>query len=566
MRIIKINVVSLLALFIFTMPALTQENPKKKSDFPVLKGKYLGQVPPGKTPIPFFPDIFSLTTYDHGKITFSTDGKEVYWACMGSQAEKRVVLKQNQDGIWSSPEKSFLSVKYRESGLSFSPDGQRAFFHSRRPPDGAGELKDADIWYRKRIKNGWSAPINIGVPINTRKMGEYAPTIASDGTLYFCREVYDGAVGSHGHRSSQQDIYYSKYVNGRYTEPVKLGSEINTEFHEIDPAISPDNSFLVFVSRRPDGYSNRMNLFVSFRKPDDTWTQSTCLSDIFKIENIWFPSFTHDGKYLLFNGDRQTRDGTLSDHYWVDVKIIEELKSKQLQLTPSDVKLRILYDNNPYVDDLQTDPGFSCLIRIKNRTLLFDAGRIGKILMSNIEKLEINPADIENIVISHNHSDHICGLPALLEECNRPEVYIVEATASNVSGYAQGLIDESIESAEKYASKVIRTTEPHKICANVYTTGVTGDRIPEQALIIQTDAGLIVITGCGHPGVVELTEKAIELFDQDVLLVIGGFHLTGKQPEDIQEVVTNLSKLTRFVAPCHCSGDVARELFEQEFG
>jgi len=241
-------------------------------------------------------------------------------------------------------------------------------------------------------------------------------------------------------------------------------------------------------------------------------------------------------------------------------------KTKKTQLSPSDVKLQILFDNNPYVDDLQTDPGFSCLIKIKNRTFLFDTGRIGKILMSNIEKLEINPADIEKILISHNHSDHICGLPVLLKECNKPEVYIAKAMASNVSDYAQGLIDESIKCAEKHASKVIRTTGPLKISNYVYTTGVMGDRMPEQALIIQTDAGLIVITGCGHPGVVELTRIAKEFLKQNILLVIGGFHLIGKQPEDIQEVVTNLSNLTRFVAPCHCSGDIARELFKQKFG
>jgi 7,8-dihydropterin-6-yl-methyl-4-(beta-D-ribofuranosyl)aminobenzene 5'-phosphate synthase len=186
--------------------------------------------------------------------------------------------------------------------------------------------------------------------------------------------------------------------------------------------------------------------------------------------------------------------------------------------------------------------------------------------MSNIEKLKINPADIEKIVISHNHSDHICGLPALLKECNKPEVYITKAMANNVSDYAQGLIDESIKSAEKHASKVIKVTESLKICDDVYTTGVMGDRIPEQALIMRADAGLIIITGCGHPGVVELTRKTKELLKQDVLLVIGGFHLMGKQPEDIQEVVAGLLNLTHYVAPCHCSGDVARKLFKQKFG
>jgi formylglycine-generating enzyme required for sulfatase activity len=90
--------------------------------------------------------------------------------------------------------------------------------------------------------------------------------------------------------------------------------------------------------------------------------------------------------------------------------------------------------------------------------------------------------------------------------------------------------------------------------------------MPEQALIIQTNAGLIIVTGCGHPGVVELTKRAIELLKQNVLFVIGGFHLMGKRLEDIQNVAADLSSLTQYVAPCHCCGDAARHLFKQKLG
>ena len=133
-----------------------------------------------------------------------------------------------------------------------------------------------------------------------------------------------------------------------------------------------------------------------------------------------------------------------------------------------------------------------------------------------------------------------------------------------MSRYAQDLVNRAFEAAAAEMSVSLATSEPSVICPSVYTTGVMGSEIPEQSLVLCTEAGLVVITGCGHPGVVNIVNRARNLWGHDVLLVLGGFHLDGKEEGEIRRVVTELSGITRYVGPCHCSGSRARELFEHE--
>ena len=314
---------------ILVLAILIFSNFARKGDFPILKGPYLGQKLPGMTPEIFAPDILNSISMIHGRISFSPDGSEVFWSCNAAPVQSRWHMKQNKSGEWSRPKKSFFSIEYTENMLSYSSDGNRIFFHSRRPLQGNGNPKDKDIWYRDRSGEGWSDPVNIGSPVNSSSMDESSPIIAENGTLYFCREEYRGAHGSKRHATGQNDIYYSQFIADKYVEPLKLGPDINSDLHELDPIIAPDNSFILFTSNRPGGYSSMLNLYVSLKREDGTWTKAQCLSNKFKIENIWFPSVSPDGKYIFFCGGLPTSKGyTNSHYYWVDAKIIEELKPR----------------------------------------------------------------------------------------------------------------------------------------------------------------------------------------------------------------------------------------------
>jgi 7,8-dihydropterin-6-yl-methyl-4-(beta-D-ribofuranosyl)aminobenzene 5'-phosphate synthase len=110
--------------------------------------------------------------------------------------------------------------------------------------------------------------------------------------------------------------------------------------------------------------------------------------------------------------------------------------------------------------------------------------------------------------------------------------------------------------------------EAEELFSGVYTTGELGNGIKEQSLIITTSQGLVIITGCAHPGVVNIVRKAKEmLVEKPVYLVMGGFHMTGAATSQIESVIEGFRELgVKKIAPCHCSGDETRKLFREDYG
>ena len=225
-------------------------------------------------------------------------------------------------------------------------------------------------------------------------------------------------------------------------------------------------------------------------------------------------------------------------------------------VTAKNLIIIVSYDNNPYKERLTTAWGFSCVIRGTEKTILFDTGGDGTILLANMEELGISPKEIDFVVLSHIHGDHVGGLPGFLEK--NPEV-VVYLPKSFSKGSKDGL--------KEYGAKIVEVQEPLKICQGVYSTGELGIGIKEQSLVIYAKKGLIVITGCAHPGIIKIVDKVKCLLKDDVLLVMGGFHLGGESKGEIEKIVSSFRKLgVRYVGPCHCSGDAARQLFKEEYG
>ncbi|MCJ7523972.1 MAG: hypothetical protein MUP71_01975 [Candidatus Aminicenantes bacterium] len=301
----------------------------EQKDFPLLQGPYFGQKPPGAAAEIFLPEVFNMYKYLHGKLVFSPDGKEVFWVVTttagdGSAINMRMFIKQKIDGTWAAPVDSFFSIAHKENGPCYSSDEKRLYYQSRAPLNGNGGNKDLDIWYRERKGEGWSEPQNIGCPVNTAA-DESQPWVTGNGSIFFCRDnktIVNGQAGG-------SDIYFSQYANGSYSDPVLLGAEINSEYAETEPTMAPDNSYLLFISNRPGGFSRMMNLYVSFRTADGGWTRALCLSQELKIENIWFPTLTYDGKYLFFCGGYPSPHNGYdrSNYYWLDARQITDLKT-----------------------------------------------------------------------------------------------------------------------------------------------------------------------------------------------------------------------------------------------
>jgi len=218
--------------------------------------------------------------------------------------------------------------------------------------------------------------------------------------------------------------------------------------------------------------------------------------------------------------------------------------------------IKILYDNVSLVKGLEPDWGFSCLIKGIEKNILFDTGGNGKILFSNMEKLGVKAKDIDIVFLSHNHGDHTGGLWDFL------------GTNPNVSVYAPVSFPDSFKKkVSSYGTTLVEVSKRKEICNNVYSTGELGALIKEQSLVIKTKKGLVIITGCAHPGIAEIMQNAKEKISRNIYLALGGFHLVSYTSRGIKEIILDFKRLNvQKVGPCHCSGSAAIKMFKQEYG
>jgi len=216
------------------------------------------------------------------------------------------------------------------------------------------------------------------------------------------------------------------------------------------------------------------------------------------------------------------------------------------------VKLITLYDNvslEPH--SLKKDWGFSLFIEEPECSILFDTGSNGSILLHNMKALSLRAPD--RIFISHLHSDHIGGLSAVLK--NGDIVYYPDSFYN---------LDKTIQRAGATSVKVRDVTE---ICPNIYSTGVLSFHsvISEQALVLKEPYGLILIVGCSHPGIQNIADFVVDRFGKTIFLLIGGFHLLGKNRWIVRGIVKGLFKKVHYIAPSHCTGEPAKRIFENLF-
>ena len=219
------------------------------------------------------------------------------------------------------------------------------------------------------------------------------------------------------------------------------------------------------------------------------------------------------------------------------------------------ITLITLYDNYQHDANLKTGWGFSCLVKVGDKNILFDTGADSPTLLGNMKKLKIDPKDINMIVLSHIHGDHAGGLAGILEMNSDLTVYLPKSFPSD---FKKGV--------ESYKAKVVEVGDPIPITESVSSTGELGTWIKEQSLIVKTKEGLVVITGCAHPGIVDILEEVKKLTSEDIYLVLGGFHLGGESDSKLKEIIKSFRELgVKKAAPCHCSGDRTRELFKEEY-
>lgn len=224
--------------------------------------------------------------------------------------------------------------------------------------------------------------------------------------------------------------------------------------------------------------------------------------------------------------------------------------------TDNQITLTILYDNYQYKKGFMNSWGFSCLIEGTGPTILFDTGGSDGNLMHNFRAAGKDPQDVDLIILSHIHWDHTGGLAEFLEAKSGIDVYMPESFPEDFK-----------KEVEEKGARPVLVSGARKITEHVWSTGEMGHEIIEQSVVVETDGGLVIITGCAHPGIAEIVDKACEMMDEEILLVMGGFHLMRTRTDKVESLANEFrEKNIQYAAPSHCSGDGTLKIFQDIFG
>jgi len=221
-----------------------------------------------------------------------------------------------------------------------------------------------------------------------------------------------------------------------------------------------------------------------------------------------------------------------------------------------EITITVIYDNYRHRKDLEPGWGFSCIVEFNDTRILFDTGADGDLLLENMQKLKIDPGLIDTIFLSHEDFDHVGGVLSIL------------SVNSNVTVYTPRSFSSSFKSEMREAgARVQEIHEFIELQKNMYSTGELGISQREQAMVLRTKGGLVIITGCAHPGIVHIVQRAKEELKDNVLLVMGGFHLMGMDNDRVMQIINAFRSMgVQYAGPCHCTGESPREMFRKEMG
>jgi len=296
----KIIKISFLVFAIFLNACDYKKSSSKKNDSSTEERLYLDQKPPDLVPEPFAPGLVTTDGWEYCG-GFTPDLKEFYFLREVEDKDEdkkmELVVIENSNNQW---QKSVVSPRV---GTPFiSPDGKTMYL-SRK--------------YRERTNNGdWSEIKDLEAPFDS--LPTMRLTVSSKGT-YFFDEFKRDFTG---------DIRYSRIVEGKYEEPKLLNRKINSgkSFH---PFIAPDESYLIFDSKREGGYGDS-DIYISFRRQNGLWADPINLGDEINTE-AWEAgaSVTPDGKYLFFNRNMGSENYENVDIFWVSMQVVENLRPQQ---------------------------------------------------------------------------------------------------------------------------------------------------------------------------------------------------------------------------------------------
>jgi 7,8-dihydropterin-6-yl-methyl-4-(beta-D-ribofuranosyl)aminobenzene 5'-phosphate synthase len=220
-----------------------------------------------------------------------------------------------------------------------------------------------------------------------------------------------------------------------------------------------------------------------------------------------------------------------------------------------DIEIYNIFDNESQSESLTPFWGFASFIRTPRGNILFDTGSNGRVLLKNLKEIGLDINSIGTIFISHSHWDHIGGLDSILELNPQVDIFLTSHISKNMVRDMRTLAK----------SVTLIDSTPKQILEGIYSTGIIG-REGEQSLILDTERGSIVVSGCAHGGIANIAQRARGFLSKPIYLILGGFHLHNKDRDEILETINTIQALgTKFVSPSHCTGERAKALFQARF-
>jgi hypothetical protein len=236
---------------------------------------------PGQVEL-FAPGIVSTNLYERD-IAISTGGDEIIYTSGDYKQSRRCLVCIRKTGNeWGKKEILSFSGQYNDIEPCFSVDGDKLYFASDRPIEKASKKSDYNIWVSERIKNGWSDPEPLQPTINTDK-DEFFPSISRNNNLYFT-SVRANGIGN-------EDILLSRYVDGEYSVPVPLDTNINSSAYEFNAYVSPNEDLIIFSSYGRKDDLGGGDLYYSKKYKSGNWTKSVNMGPLINSDKLDYCPF-----------------------------------------------------------------------------------------------------------------------------------------------------------------------------------------------------------------------------------------------------------------------------------
>lgn len=214
----------------------------------------------------------------------------------------------------------------------------------------------------------------------------------------------------------------------------------------------------------------------------------------------------------------------------------------------------VIYDNRCANPDLQEGWGFSVLVDFEGKKILFDTGGYPKAFFSNVDKLGIRLDQVTHVLFSHRHWDHMAGYDEVLSKLHRGTQVILPKYFWRLPFKHSHLVFKKVQAFME-------------VDRNIFSVALKGGMmLYEQSLVLKTSQGTAIITGCAHPGIVNIIRATQEKLPGKVAFVMGGFHLLFTPAHVSAGIVEDFQRMgVQKVAPCHCSGDHTMRQFQEAY-